>query len=98
MGGVQDDRRLHHEFAVRLFTPPPPGFDPLEAGDQELQKYGFPPRPDRRTHPELLATWEEVLSLALTRADPESVKLIDRPRGARGREAHLPHDIPVTWS
>jgi hypothetical protein len=40
---------------------PPPGFDPLTATDQQLQKYGFPPRP---SNSEDFSHWTYVMSYA----------------------------------
>ncbi|MEU5632298.1 G1 family glutamic endopeptidase [Streptomyces rishiriensis] len=37
----------------------PKGFDPLEAEDKDLSKYGIPPRPEK--NPELLKKWKEML-------------------------------------
>jgi hypothetical protein len=38
---------------------PPPDFDPLSATPEELDKYGYPPKP---TDPEALEVWSEEVS------------------------------------
>ena len=42
---------------VRTFSPPPPGFDPLNASAADLLKHGFPARPD---HPQHLERYKRV--------------------------------------
>lgn len=44
---------------VRVFPPPPKGFDALTATKTDLVRYGLPQRPDPRTQPELAALWEQ---------------------------------------
>jgi Peptidase A4 family len=44
--------------AIRTFPPPPPGFDPLQASDGDLQAYGFPSRP---VEGQPLELWQQVL-------------------------------------
>jgi hypothetical protein len=39
--------------------PPPPDFDPFSATPEELEKYGYPPKP---TDPERLENWSEIVS------------------------------------
>jgi hypothetical protein len=43
---------------LRLFPPPPKGFDPLAATTQELKRHGLLFRPDPHTQPGLAALWE----------------------------------------
>jgi len=45
---------------VRVFPPPPKGFDALAATKTDLARHGIPPRPDPRTQPERAAFWEQV--------------------------------------
>jgi hypothetical protein len=44
---------------LRVFPPPPKGFDPLTATKTALARHGLPQRPDPQTQPELAAFWEE---------------------------------------
>ena len=44
---------------VRIFPPPPKGFDALAATKTALTRHGLPQRPDPRTQPELAALWEQ---------------------------------------
>lgn len=43
---------------VRVFPPPPKGFDALAATKPDLARHGLPSRPDPRTQPGLAALWE----------------------------------------
>jgi Peptidase A4 family len=44
---------------VRVYPPPPKGFDALTASKTELARHGVPQRPDPRTQPGLAALWEQ---------------------------------------
>jgi hypothetical protein len=44
---------------VRVYPPPPKGFDALTATKKDLARYGLPQRPDPRTQPALAAVWEQ---------------------------------------
>ena len=44
---------------VRVFPPPPKGFDALAATKTDLARHGLPQRPDPRTQPGLAALWEQ---------------------------------------
>ena len=44
---------------VRVFPPPPKGFDALAASKTDLARHGIPPRPDPRTQPGPAALWEQ---------------------------------------
>ena len=41
-------------------TPPPAGFDPLTASQDDLKKFAFPVRPDRRLQPTEYAFWRKM--------------------------------------
>jgi hypothetical protein len=43
---------------VRVFPPPPKGFDALAATRADLARHGLPPRPDPRRKPAVAALWE----------------------------------------
>ncbi|MGH3337734.1 MAG: G1 family glutamic endopeptidase, partial [Propionibacteriaceae bacterium] len=44
---------------LRVFPPPPKGFDALAATNRDLARHGLPQRPDPRTQPALAALWEQ---------------------------------------
>jgi len=50
---------------------PPPHFNPLAASDQELQHYGFPPRPDQQTDPDGFAFWKKIVTAPVVRIQPK---------------------------
>ena len=45
---------------VRVFPPPPKGFDALAASKTDLARHGLPPRPDPRTQPGPAVLWEKI--------------------------------------
>jgi hypothetical protein len=45
---------------VRVFPPPPKGFDPFTANKIDLARHGLPPCPDRQTQPVQAALWEHI--------------------------------------
>ncbi|HOQ02141.1 MAG TPA: hypothetical protein PK604_15250 [Acetivibrio clariflavus] len=45
---------------VNQFPVPPDGFDPVKATDEELERYGFPPRPKARSGNEY-SSWLELV-------------------------------------
>jgi hypothetical protein len=44
---------------VRVFPPPPEGFDALAATKKDLARHGLPQRPDPRKQPAVAALWEQ---------------------------------------
>jgi Peptidase A4 family len=48
------------DIKVRVFPPPPKGFDALAASKTELARHGLPPRPDPRTQSGPAALWEKI--------------------------------------
>jgi hypothetical protein len=60
---------------VYAFAQPPAGFDPLAASRQDLEAWGYPPRPEVSEGPKALATWSEEVN-PLRRSVPE---LVSRP-------------------
>jgi Peptidase A4 family len=44
---------------LRVYPPPPRGFDALAATKRDLARHGLPERPDPRTQPALAALWEQ---------------------------------------
>jgi len=53
---------------IHTFAPPPAGFDPISASDEELAMYGFPPRPHKDTDPEAYRVWAKGASSARVRS------------------------------
>jgi len=45
-------------------------FNPLRATDQELEYYGYPPRPDQFEHPKAFATWQKAMTASKKRIAP----------------------------
>jgi hypothetical protein len=50
---------------------PPEGFNAIEASDEELATYGFPPRPDPQEHPNANAAWQKAVLASKHRITPE---------------------------
>ena len=59
---------------VTAYAPPPAGFDPIKATDEELADWGFPPRPDQTLFPEEYANWVRVRQALKTRIIPHLVQ------------------------
>jgi hypothetical protein len=55
---------------VTTIAAPPKGFNPLTASDQDLEYYGFPPRPDQIAAPKAFATWQKAMSASRSRVRP----------------------------
>jgi Peptidase A4 family len=56
---------------LRTYEPPPDGFDPRTAMPADLERYGFPHRPDPEREPELSRLWQDWLTRA---PDPDIIK------------------------
>jgi len=48
-----------------MSTPPPAGFDPLRASQEDLKKFGFPVRPDPKFQPAEHAFWQQMFAKLL---------------------------------
>lgn len=60
---------------VRIFAPPPKGFNALTASGEELARYGLPQRPDPQAEPQRYARWARAMTaLASTKYHPSDVK------------------------
>src|ERR1700742_1393836 len=55
---------------VTTIAAPPKGFHPLTASDQDLEYYGFPPRPNEIAAPKALASWQKAMTASKTRIAP----------------------------
>jgi len=66
---------------IRTFNAPPADFDAINATDEALATYGFPPRPNRETEPKNFATWAKAMAAAKTRWNGElkNTGLYSRP-------------------
>jgi hypothetical protein len=75
-GTAQRQRQLKpNELAtnvvgVTTIAGPPEGFDPLNASDQDLDYYGFPPRPNQITVPRAFANWQKAMKASKRRLKP----------------------------
>lgn len=45
---------------LRIYPPPPKGFDPFAASRADLVRHGLPLRPDPQTQPDLAALWDRL--------------------------------------
>jgi len=50
---------------------PPEGFSAIDASDEELARYGFPPRPDAQAKPQAYASWQRAMLASKVRLVPE---------------------------
>ena len=57
-GTVATDQTIAGETVI--YPQPPANLDPLSASDEELEQYGFPPRPDPLSAPEAYAHWQKL--------------------------------------
>ena len=55
---------------VTTIAAPPEWFNPQEATDQELEYYGYPPRPDQFQEPKAFATWQKAMGSSKERIAP----------------------------
>ncbi|QNI33245.1 hypothetical protein H7849_04575 [Alloacidobacterium dinghuense] len=76
IGTAQNQQQLKpNELATNLagvttIAAPPKDFDPLTASDQDLEYYGFPPRPNEIAAPKAFATWQRAMAASTTRITP----------------------------
>jgi hypothetical protein len=56
---------------IRTFSAPPAGFDPINAPDEELATYGFPPRPNKESNPKSFANWTKAMAASKARWNGE---------------------------
>lgn len=54
------EKKTSKTKGVRIFPPPPKGFDALSAKKRDLIRHGIPDRPDPRTQPAVAALWERL--------------------------------------
>lgn len=54
---------------IRTFVAPPATFSPVVASTEELQQYGFPPKPDKLNAPAAYSAWAKAVSAPQTRLE-----------------------------
>lgn len=86
------------ELEVRWYADPPDGFDALTAEPRLLRIYGFPPRPDPQSQPELRAGWNRAVSRIRLRARPRFRVEPERFHGRRPHPAIEGPDISTNWA
>jgi len=83
------------KLKVTIPPAPPPGFNALEASEDELARYGLPPRPDANQHPTAFAHWSKMMAAGQIHITP-----VMRPTNIYHTPAHIvgsPHygsDVP----
>src|ERR1700761_8581411 len=55
---------------VTTIAAPPAGFSPLTASDQDLEYYGYPPKPDLVRAPKAFASWQKAMTASKKRIAP----------------------------
>jgi Peptidase A4 family len=65
---------MWYRLIFRAFMRPPEGFDPLTASPEELESWGYPPRPRVTEGSRALAHWLEETNPALRREVPDLVR------------------------
>jgi hypothetical protein len=96
MTGNEDLAGSRQPAGVRLFTPPPEGFDPAGASDRELLAHGYPARPDPARQPGLYQHWMTMMSRSWTVITPEFGPMPDRRHG--GRRDRYADTVGTGWS
>lgn len=77
---------------VEVFGALPGGFDPATASDRQIERYGLPPRPDRKSDPGGYAAWLMDVSPEIRRSVPRL-----SPAPAREKERHA-RSTSTNWS
>jgi hypothetical protein len=97
-------KRNSGSIQIRTFRGPPEGFDPLKASPRELQRYGFPRRPNEVTEAHAASKWMEVFSKysSFTHITPEIEDLPYRHGLIRRTQLETKGDVnaitSVNWS
>jgi hypothetical protein len=80
---------------------PPEGFDPVHAGDDDLEQFGFPPRPDPQLQPAEYYLWTQLFTPPLTYIKATftfTVPYFLRSGSARAAEVATRHRESGNWS
>lgn len=83
---------------IRQAPPPPPGFNPMRASDSELIQYGFPPRPDKDTHPRGSTLWAKMMSRPLNYSPLKFSINTDQIREPQDAASNVPPASSSNWS
>jgi Peptidase A4 family len=85
---------------VHTFPLPPKGFDPLQASKDELQRYGFPRRPDEIKETHAASKWVKAFRKypAFTHITPEFKELPHRHRPNKRTQAETKGNVNATSS
>jgi hypothetical protein len=75
--------------------PPPDGFEPLRASDEELRRYGLPHRPDPKRYPQAARLWVRSMSRVQRFVTP---KLRAKPEIVHGPPKILDNGTSSNWS
>jgi len=75
-GTAQQQQLKPNELATNVagattIAAPPTGFNPLTASDQDLDYYGYPPRPDQVAAPKAFASWQKAMNASRKRIMPQ---------------------------
>src|SRR6201996_3195801 len=68
------------------------------ASDEELARFGFPPRPDPQEHPEANATWQKAMKASHHRITPELQMMHGSHGPARGASVKETNTTSSNWS
>src|SRR5215471_392498 len=82
---------------IRTFAPPG-GFDPLTASLADLQRYGFPPRPEDPHHLARYTQFFSRLKNKFNYIQPTFRVNTDRRHGPRIRRAEAGTETSTNWS
>src|SRR5277367_2456800 len=58
---------------VTTIAAPPKSFNPLTASDQDLEYYGFPPKPNEIAAPKAFASWQKAMTASKIRVKPVQI-------------------------
>ena len=91
---LQQQQLKPNEIATNLpgattTVAPPAGFNPLTASDQDLEEFGFPPRPNEISAPEGYATWKSAMASSVNRISPvlQQTNIFHGPAKVKGAAA-----------
>jgi hypothetical protein len=76
---------------------PPAGFNAFAASNEELQHYGFPPRPDRAKDPAAYAFWSSLVTLPVKRIVPkqQATTVYNSPAIVNEVNQQRPHNLTI---
>jgi hypothetical protein len=84
---------------IRAYPQPPTGFEVFDAPAEDLERFGFPPRPDKTCSPRAYLAWKELATAPLTRIIPRLTRSDIRHLPAKIiSEAHISAGSSTTTS